>query len=143
MNLLIPGARRLKTGSPSRICFAVDPCYEQALRMLFSRAQDDRIRLELSLPRIPRSTGDRSQNHHINGHIQHIAQDTGNDFGAVKMYLKHQALTGGYPFTTLPSGEPLPKSESEISVQEATILIDVIHRFAAEWGIILNEAANG
>jgi hypothetical protein len=85
-----------------------------------------------------RSTGKRSQNARINGHIQIICQETGNEFEAVKGYVKQNALGRGYPFVEF-NGKVTPKSESEASSEEAKILIDVIEQLAAELDIILPE----
>lgn len=86
----------------------------------------------------PRSTGERSQNHHINGHIQQICVETGNDFEAVKMYVKKQAIRRGYPFETF-RGEVIPLSESKIDTVQAGYLIDEIHQLADELSIVLME----
>lgn len=85
-----------------------------------------------------RSTGEKSQNHHINGHIAQIAEVTGNDFDMVKYVAKYQAISAGYPFyqkgTLI-----IPWSETRIDSRQAAILIDTIHRIAAEEGINLIE----
>ena len=39
-----------------------------------------------------RSTGEFSQSHHLNGHIQQICRETGNDFTTVKEFIKSQAI---------------------------------------------------
>lgn len=86
-----------------------------------------------------RSTGEESQNHHINGHIQQICTETGNSFSAVKERMKELAIDRGYPIETLPDGSAKPKSETQINTKEAGYLIDTIHQFAVEWGINLEE----
>ena len=86
-----------------------------------------------------RTTGRDSQNHHINGHIQQICQQTGNSFSAVKERMKVLAIDRGYPIETLPDGSVMPKSEAEINTIEAGYLIDSIHQFADEWKIKLTE----
>jgi hypothetical protein len=86
----------------------------------------------------PRSTGPQSQNHHLNGHIQEICAETGNDFNVVKTWVKQQAISRGYPFETF-HGVMVPKSEANASVEECAILIDVVHQLAAELGIMLSE----
>ena len=96
------------------------------------------LSITIDKPKRKRTTGKDSQNHHINGHIQQIAAETGNDFDVVKMHCKTQAISMGYPFKTM-CDNVYPKSESEISMDEAAILIDYIHRFAAEYNIRLVE----
>lgn len=49
------------------------------------------IKLEMSPPYKPRSTGKESQNAHIWGHIQQIAQETGNDVQDIEDYIKQKA----------------------------------------------------
>jgi hypothetical protein len=85
-----------------------------------------------------RSTGWKSQNHHINGHVAQIARATGNDFDTVKTYCKTEALASGYPFDTI-KDYVVPWSETRLDVLQASILIDTIHRIAAEENIILIE----
>lgn len=88
--------------------------------------------------RLKRTTGPHSQNRRINGFIQQIAESTGNDFSTVKDYCKREAISEGYPAKYF-KGDIFPKSESEISISEAVILIATIERLAAEYGIILKE----
>jgi hypothetical protein len=95
--------------------------------------------LSVDTPRRPRTTGERSQNHHFNGHCQTIAVETGCSFDAVKAHIKRLAVDIGYPFDTLPDGTVAPKSEADASVEDAIKLIDAAHRFAAEYQIRLRE----
>jgi hypothetical protein len=122
---------------------AVPPtCYE-GLAQLFERATRTRggyVTVTVELPRRPRSTGPRSQNHAINGYCQQIAADTDAGFDAVKSHMKQLAIGRGYPFTTLPDDSAAPKSEADISVEEAAVLIDTIKQFADEYGIRLVES---
>ena len=101
-------------------------------------AQKDSLTIKIAPPRKLRSTGERSQNHHLNGHIQQICVETGNDFAAVKAVVKQMAVSMGYPFRTF-RGMVVPYSESEASVQECAILIEAVHMLAAELGINLKE----
>lgn len=106
------------------------------------------LSVTLELPKRPRSTGQHSQNHRINGFIQQICAETGNDFDDVKMYCKRKALRRGYPVKTdakgnplysIQTGEVIPESESKIDVQAAGLLIEEIEQLAAELGIMLEE----
>lgn len=86
-----------------------------------------------------RTTGDRSQNHHIHGHIRDIAQQTGNAFGATKHRLKALAMDDGeYPGLLVFDGYE-PVSEADLNTLQAGVFIEWLHRFAAEWGVILEE----
>lgn len=94
----------------------------------------------------PRTVGERSQNHFINGAIQQICEETGNDFDDVKMYVKRKSFRRGYPMKrdengniiySLIDGQPIPESEAKISTVEAGYLIEEIIHLAAELGIVL------
>ncbi len=104
------------------------------------------VKVMITLPYKSRTTGEGSQNHHLNGHIQTIAQETGNDFDDVKKYVKQQAISAGYPMLMKDGqivldmwGSPVGISESDCSSEECALLIDAAHRLAAELGIMLPE----
>ena len=93
-----------------------------------------------------RTTGEKSQNHALNGAIQQICQETGNDFQDVKEYIKSRAVAMGYPMLIKdgkvvinPYGEPKGISEADSSIEECAILIEVAHMLASEYGIELKE----
>ena len=95
--------------------------------------------LTIAKPHRPRTTGEKSQNHAINGFCQQIAMATHNDFQAIKMYMKTECISEGWGFTNLPSGDVAPISESEASTDQAAALIRLIKQKADEWGIRLIE----
>lgn len=138
---MIEATAHRHTAITGKIVFDVPRGLEAAWRELIRKGarHGDYFALKVGLVRRTRSTGEGSQNHHINGHVAQIAQETGNDFLAVKMFLKAEAIGEGWPFSTLPDGSVVPRSESEATVEEASILIETIHRFAAEWNITLRE----
>ena len=88
--------------------------------------------------RKPRTTGKDSQGAHINGHIAQIAQEKGEDFDTVKLWCKRTSISEGYPFDTF-KGVIIPWSETRLDTIQAGILIDTIHRLAAELSIRLRE----
>ncbi|GEM_PF-500126 len=96
-------------------------------------------KLIISPPGRPRTTGERSQSHRINGFCQWISKTLDLDFDSVKHYMKRLAVSDGYPFDTMPDGSVEPWSEARITMDQATILIRVIERFAAEHQIPLPE----
>lgn len=96
------------------------------------------LTVRVSEARKRRTTGERSQSHHLNGHIQTIAMETGNDFEAVKSVVKLRAIAMGYPFKTY-RGITVPQSEADCSTKECALLIDAVHQLAAEEGIVLVE----
>lgn len=96
------------------------------------------IYLKVGLPRKPRSTGEGSQNHLINGCIQYLAEQTGEDFDVLKYWIKRRAIKRGYPYHNLPDGSVEPYSEKDISTEEATFLYDEIVNTAAEYFQIID-----
>ena len=135
----LPATLRLSTGSSAAICFEIPIPYRTALWAMVESAKTDYWNVKISRPKRPRTTGWKSQNHHINGHVQQICTETGNTFSAVKERMKELAIGMGYPIETLPDGSVKPISESEIDTVQAGYLIDTIHMFCAEYGIRLIE----
>ena len=100
---------------------------------------NDYVLVTIQPPRKPRTTGEHSQNHHLNGHIMQICNETGNDYDAVKNCVKMLAVEQmGYPYKTV-AGHILPQPESQSSTQECAKLIEAAHVLAADLGIILQE----
>ena len=97
------------------------------------------MRLILSPPFKHRSTGEKSQNHHINGHCQQISNHTGEDFDVIKMQAKRNAIKRGYPIYVDIFGNTMPKSETEIDSTEAGYLIEELHLIADFLSIKLRE----
>ena len=89
----------------------------------------------------PRTTGPKSQNRRLNGFCQQIAVETGESFDTVKMHVKVEAISRGYPYRTSRWGDTVPQAEAAASVEECTMLIEQVQQLAAELGIILREAA--
>lgn len=153
MKLTVPSARRIRTGARSLMTVQIPPEYEAGYAEIIRQcSKDDMIRLEISKPKKSRTTGERSQNHHINGHIQQICMETGNDFEDVKLAAKRRAFKRGLPYKTKPNGEvvysmidgePVPVSEADMSTVEAGYLIDELHQIAAELDIVLRENTTG
>lgn len=109
---------------------------DQAKRLL--AGLNGYVRVQLSRPARPRTVGYNSQNHHINGHVQQIAHETGNEFEHVKHAAKQLALKRGYPFRLL-AGQVVPYSETELDVSQAAMLIEALHEIAADMGLTLRE----
>ena len=105
------------------------------------------VRFEISPPARKRSTGDKSQSHHLNAHIQQIAVETGQPFADVKKYIKVQAISMGYPILEDDNGSPIIDlwgniqgiSETDNTVDDCKLLIDAVHQFADEYQIKLVE----
>ena len=114
----------------------------EAIRRELEKCRDkhnDYVLVTLQPPKRPRTTGNDSQNHHLNGHIMQICAETGNDYDAVKDAVKMLAVsTMGYPYKTI-GGQIVPQRERDASVDECALLIEAAHVLAADLGIILQE----
>ena len=110
------------------------------------------LRLVLQPPFKHRSTGEKSQNHHINGHCQQISNETGQSFFDVKKYTKQIAIDIGYPILYSKDkegnddkaildlwGNEQGISETEADTEQAGYLIEAVHEIADELGIKLKE----
>ena len=104
------------------------------------------VTIRISNVHRPRSTGYGSQNHHLNGHIQQLAEYTGNHFEVIKLEVKNRAIGMGYPMFVVNGkvkedihGRPMGISESDASVEECSLLIEAVHQLAAEIGYELRE----
>lgn len=100
---------------------------------------NDYVLVTMQPPKRPRTTGPESQNHHLNGHIMQIVNETSNSYEVVKYCVKMIAVEQmGYPSRTI-AGHIIPQPESESSTDECALLIEAAHILAAEIGIILIE----
>ena len=100
---------------------------------------NDFVLVTLQPPKRPRTTGDKSQNHHLNGHIIQICNETGNDYDSVKNAVKMIAVENmGYPYKVI-GGHIIPQRERDCSTDECAKLIEATHLLAAELDIILQE----
>ena len=111
---------------------------------------DMEMLITIESPFRPRTTGVGSQNRAINGIIQQICQDTGQDFQSTKEYIKSKAVEMGYPMLTRKRmqggqvveepildwyGNPRGISEADSSVEQCAILIECAIMLASELGI--------
>lgn len=112
----------------------------KSLVELCEKKHGNYIKLEMSPPYKPRSTDVGGQNRHIWGHLQQIAQETGNDIDDVEDYIKQRALRRGYPtHQNKMNGVIKPVSMKGINTVEANYLIEELHQLASELGIELEE----
>lgn len=90
-----------------------DEGIREALKRILTSCREkynDFVQVTINPPYKPRTTGAKSQNHHLNGHIY-----------------------------TIINGYLLPKSEHECSTEECAKLIEAAHLLAADWQIVLKE----
>lgn len=99
----------------------------------------DFVLVTMQPPKKPRTTGKDSQNHHLNGHIMQICNETGQDYETVKYCIKMIAVEQmGYPSKTI-AGHIVPQPEHLSSTDECALLIEAAHVLAAQLSIILQE----
>lgn len=114
----------------------------EAIRRELRKCRDkfnDYVLVTFQPPKRPRTTGVESQNHHLNGHIMQICNETGNDYESVKAAVKMIAVENmGYPYKTI-AGQIIPQRERDSSTDECAKLIEAAHLLAADLGIILQE----
>lgn len=122
----------------NRLTLLVPAEHFAKVKDLAIKCPSGQLRVSISRPSRPRTIGQGSQNAHINGHCQQIAQETGNEFADVKTAAKFNAIKRGYPFRTI-AGQVVPFSESELNTEQAAMLIEELHQIAAEMGITLHE----
>lgn len=151
VDLLLLRAKRILTGKYNVLAFELPTSSILQARDMVREGIEkwqDCYDIKVGLPKKPRTTGDHSQSHHFNGHVQQIALSSGNDFADVKLYVKRRAFKLGLPFLTrhngdvvrsLIDGEPLPISESDMTTIQCGWCIDCAHEVAAEFGIVLVE----
>lgn len=126
------------------ICFEVpaDAGLQTALRRVLGVCRDkyeDYVSCVFAPPYKPRTTGEGSQNHHLNGHILQICNETGNDYETIKYCVKMTAVEKfDYPYTEI-AGHIVPKRERDCNTEECAKLIEAVHLLAAELSIVLRE----
>ena len=98
---------------------------------------NDYVLVTIQPPRKPRTTGENSQNHLLNGIIVQICEETGNDYDSVKDAVKMIAVEQlAYPYKTI-GGKIIPQRERECSIEECSKLIEAAQMLAADLGIIV------
>ena len=98
---------------------------------------NDYVLVTLQPPKKPRTTGENSQNHLLNGIIVQICEETGNDYDSVKDAVKMIAVEQlAYPYKTI-GGIIIPQRERDCSVEECSKLIEAAQMLAADLGIIV------
>lgn len=112
------------------------------------KTEDMVVTVTIEKPFRPRTTGYKSQNHCLNGYIQQICMETGQDFASTKTYIKQKAIEMGYPILRRKTiggyedvtdwwGNPVGISEADASIEDCSLLIDCAIMLASEFGIVL------
>ena len=123
---------------PGRLSIEVAPGQETTIKVFIEKLRGGPAVIQLKKWYRSRSTGWKSQNHHINGHIAQLAREFAMDFDTIKLHLKHQAISRGYPYDLLDDCV-YPWSETRIDTLQASFLIDEIHQFSVDHGCNLIE----
>ena len=98
---------------------------------------NDYVLVTMQPPKLPRTTGENSQNHLLNGIIVQICEETGNDYDSVKDAVKMIAVEQlAYPYKTI-GGKIIPQRERDCSIEECSKLIEAAQMLAADLGIIV------
>ena len=133
-------------GTVSQVIIEIPESYRDAWRELASKPsvkKSHQLYVQLGPPRRPRTTGYRSQNTHIHGHAQQIAEHTGDYVDDVIAEAKRRAVAVGYPTRENSFGHIVPVSEREASTAEAALLIDELHHIASDLNVRLKEYTDG
>jgi len=147
MKLELPRVLRLKTGSAGIFSCEIPAKYSLLYKTILLKSPEH-ISVIIAPVKRHRSTGYKSANHHLNGHVQQICIETGNSFEDVKLYVKRQAFAQGLPFMTrldgspvlsLVDGQPLPISETDMDSIQCGWCIDAAHVLADDLGVVLEE----
>lgn len=136
--IVIPAAKRIRTGIKSQMCFEVPEFIRDVVWHLIATAHERKIEYFQVTIRLPQKKRSLEQNNHFHGHVQQITIETGNDFEDTKLGIKIRALDMGYPYTMI-DGIRYPKPSHNRNTKEMSILIEVAHLVAAEYGIRLKE----
>ena len=137
----IPAAK-IKESTNESLQIEIPKEYKELWLSLLAYCEQKRItqlHVKIGKPVKPRTTGFRSQNHHLNGHIQQICQETGDYFDDMKTCVKRRAVARGYPTRTDVFGDIVPLSESAASTVECALLIEEVHVVASFLSVELKE----
>ncbi len=98
------------------------------------------FRIRMDKPFVPRSTGYKSQNHHLRGHCKQIAQFLGLTMSEVHETIKNELALWPEKMINGPHGERFVKeSEADISMEVCAAAIELCHVWAAHIGCPLIE----
>ena len=98
------------------------------------------VKMEMTPPYRPRTTGKDSQNNLVWRLITLIANETGNELEDVELAAKERAVKRGYPYRVNKiTGQIVPASMKTISTVEASYLIDELYQIAAEYEVNVEE----
>ena len=123
-----------------------DPVMAAAHRILMEKAEAKcaaHISIRMDSPRRPRSTGWKSQSHHLHGHIRQLCEPTGYTMAEMKQIVKEDTSSWPVEFKKFRGKRrTLYASEADISVEVCAEAIEICHRIAADLNVRLIEEAS-
>jgi hypothetical protein len=99
------------------------------------------LNVRFDLPHRPRSTGWKSQNHHLRGHVRQLCDYTGYSMSEMMQFVKED--TPSWPAELKEfrgKRRIIHVSEADISVEVASEAIEICHRIAVDNEWILKES---
>jgi hypothetical protein len=136
------GCDSWKTGP--NVCIAKPKHFEDALIILLEQAEKKAagyINVRLDLPHRPRTTGWKSQNHHLRGHARQLCGYTGFTMGEMMQIIKEDTSSWPVEYKEFRGKRRMiHKSEADISMEVASEAIEICHRIAVDNEWILKES---
>lgn len=125
---------------------SVPRAFDTALLVLLERSAlktAGYLTVKLDTPHRPRSTGWKSQNHHLRGHVRQLCDYTGYTMSEMMQVVKEDTPTWPVEYKVIRGKRRmLHVSEADISVEVASEAIEICHRFAGENGWTLYEGGD-
>lgn len=116
-----------------------------AVAMLLERSREKcagYLNIRFDLPHRPRTTGWKSQNHHLRGHVRQLCDYTGYSMSEMMQFVKEDTPSWPAEFKQfLGKRRMIYASEADISVEVASEAIEICHRIAADNEWILKESS--
>lgn len=146
INLSIPNATYFRE-SPTVVRLTVNQSFIPMLDSLdteLAKKKITQVAATLRPPFRPRTKGDRSQNARLWGNATDLSDqlstiDRPYTKEEIKQAMCRMAVSEGYPTQLSIDGTEQPKPTEQASVEEMTIVLNVIQRFADEHGFYLTE----
>lgn len=117
----------------------VEKSFREGLQSVLASSPSGYFFIEIKRPFRPRTTGRRSQCNRFRGGCRDIAEQLGYEPEQIADALKRMAVEEGYPTRYAIDGAKIPISEAACSVEEESLLIKVMNRFADQYSLYLTE----
>ena len=141
---MIQFTTKISANGNGLFCIAKPRGFEDALAVLLEKANRKHagyLNVKLDLPHRPRSTGWKSQNHHLRGHARQLCGYTGFNMSEMMQIIKEDTPSWPVDFKVIRGKRRMIyASEADISMEVASDGIEMCHVYAAENGWILKES---